>query len=97
MKQAEGNKNTPNQVETIETLHSALNWLSERKESIARSEQYQRVIDDFPQMMLELRHQLAQENSKILPNSDNLPPHILKRRWCCYRQKPQHAKPRWMS
>ncbi|NIH16143.1 miniconductance mechanosensitive channel MscM [Serratia symbiotica] len=78
LKQAEGNKNTPNQVETIETLHSSLNWLSERKESMARSEQYQRVIDDFPQMMLELRHQLAQENSKILPNSDNLPASILE-------------------
>jgi len=78
LKQAEGNKNTPNQVETIETLHSALNWLSERKESMARSEQYQRVIDDFPQMMLELRHQLAQENSKILPNSDNLPASVLE-------------------
>ncbi|NIG98159.1 MAG: miniconductance mechanosensitive channel MscM [Serratia symbiotica] len=78
LKQAEGNKNTSNQVETIETLHSALNWLSERKESMARSEQYQRVIDDFPQMMLELRHQLAQENSKILPNSDNLPASVLE-------------------
>lgn len=78
LKQAEGNKNMPNQVETIEMLHSALNWLSERKESMARSEQYQRVIDDFPLMMLELRHQLAQENSKILPNSDNLPASVLE-------------------
>lgn len=45
---------------------------------MARSEQYQRVIDDFPQIMLELRHQLAQENSKILPNSDNLPASVLE-------------------
>lgn len=47
---------------------------------MARSEQYQRVIDNFPQMMLELRHQLAQGNSKILPNSDNLPASFLEQK-----------------
>ncbi|VAX77114.1 Miniconductance mechanosensitive channel MscM [Serratia symbiotica] len=78
LKQVEANKHNSNQLETIETLHSALNLLAERKESMARSEQYQRVIDDFPQMMLELRHQLVLENTKVLQNSDNLPPHVLE-------------------
>lgn len=73
LKQAESNKSAPNQAETTEALQSALNWLSERKESLTRVEQYQRVIDDFPKMTQELRRQLALEDSKILPNGDNLP------------------------
>lgn len=47
LKQAESSKNAPNQAETSEALQSALNWLTERKESQTRSEQYQKVIDDF--------------------------------------------------
>ncbi|WP_457913900.1 miniconductance mechanosensitive channel MscM [Candidatus Gillettellia adelgis] len=79
LQQTESNKNAPNQVKTIEALQSAVNWLSERKESIARSKQYQRVIDDFPQIMLELRHQLTLENSSMPPNSDhNLPSDVLE-------------------
>ncbi|WP_431224081.1 miniconductance mechanosensitive channel MscM [Serratia sp. L9] len=73
LKQAEGNKNAPNQAETVEALQSALNWLAERNESKNNSEQYQRVIDDFPKMTQELRRQLTVEEAKILPNGDNLP------------------------
>ncbi|MGL5385995.1 MAG: miniconductance mechanosensitive channel MscM [Enterobacterales bacterium] len=73
LKLAEGNKNAPNQAETVEALQSALNWLTERKESQNNSQQYQRVIDDFPKMTQELRRQLTIEEAKILPNGDNLP------------------------
>lgn len=70
-------KNIPSQMEDIEALKSAINWLSERKESIVHSEQYQRVIDDFSKMRLELRRQLALANRKILINSENnLPNHV---------------------
>lgn len=73
LKQAESSKNAPNQAETTEALQSALNWLTERKESQTRSEQYQKVIDDFPKMTQELRRQLVLESNKILPNGDDLP------------------------
>jgi small-conductance mechanosensitive channel len=73
LKQAEGNKSAPSQAETVEALQSALNWLGERNESKNNSEQYQRVIDDFPKMTQELRNQLSVEENKILPNGDNLP------------------------
>ncbi|MBC3381647.1 miniconductance mechanosensitive channel MscM [Serratia fonticola] len=73
LKLAEGNKNTPNQAETVEALQSAINWLTERKESQNNSQQYQRVIDDFPKMTQELRRQLTLEETKILPNGENLP------------------------
>lgn len=73
LKLAEGNKNAPNQAETVEALQSAINWLTERKESQNNSQQYQRVIDDFPKMTQELRRQLTLEETKILPNGENLP------------------------
>jgi small-conductance mechanosensitive channel len=73
LKLAEGNKNAPNQAETVEALQSAINWLTERKESQNNSQQYQRVIDDFPKMTQELRRQLTLEEAKILPNGENLP------------------------
>ncbi|MGW1445257.1 miniconductance mechanosensitive channel MscM [Serratia rhizosphaerae] len=73
LKQAESNKNAPNQAETVEALQSALNRLAERTESLTRTEQYQKVIDDFPKMAQQLRRQLTVESAKILPNGDNLP------------------------
>ncbi|WP_411752302.1 miniconductance mechanosensitive channel MscM, partial [Serratia sp. (in: enterobacteria)] len=73
LKLAEGNKNAPNQAETVEALQSAINWLTERKESQNNSQQYQRVIDDFPKMTQELRRQLTIEEAKILPNGESLP------------------------
>nr|WP_233169521.1 miniconductance mechanosensitive channel MscM [Serratia sp. ASV30] len=73
LKLAEGNKNAPNQAEVVEALQSAINWLTERKESQENSQQYQRVIDDFPKMTQELRRQLTLEETKILPNGENLP------------------------
>ncbi|CAM3917666.1 miniconductance mechanosensitive channel MscM [Serratia silvae] len=73
LKLAEGNKNAPNQAETVEALQSAINWLTERQESQNNSQQYQRVIDDFPKMTQELRRQLTIEEAKILPNGENLP------------------------
>ncbi|WP_421081412.1 miniconductance mechanosensitive channel MscM [Serratia fonticola] len=73
LKLAEGNKNAPNQAEVVEALQSAINWLTERKESQDNSQQYQRIIDDFPKMTQELRRQLTLEETKILPNGENLP------------------------
>lgn len=72
LKQAESNKDAPNQAETVEALQSALNWLAERQQSKSNSEQYQKVIDDFPKMTQELRRQLTIEEAKVLPNGDNL-------------------------
>jgi potassium efflux system protein len=72
LKQAESNKNAPNQAETVEALQSALNWLAERKQSKNNSEQYQRVIDNFPKMTQDLRRQLTLEENKVLPNGDNM-------------------------
>ena len=44
LKQAESNKNTPNQAELVEALQSALNWINESKESAQRTQQYLSLI-----------------------------------------------------
>ncbi|WP_240651698.1 miniconductance mechanosensitive channel MscM [Serratia microhaemolytica] len=71
LKQVEANKSTPNQAEVIETLQSALNWLGELRESQRNAEQYQRVINDFPNLIEEIRQQITEEKLRIiLPSSD---------------------------
>lgn len=46
--------------------------MQERKESPARTEQYQHVIDDFPKLTQELRRLLAAEENKTTAISDKL-------------------------
>ncbi|MDN6110243.1 MAG: miniconductance mechanosensitive channel MscM, partial [Enterobacterales bacterium] len=67
LKQAESNKNTPNQAELVEALQSALNWINESKESAQRTQQYQKSISDFPKLTRELRQQLSDESTPPLP------------------------------
>ena len=52
-------KSSPSQAEQIQTIEAALNFLSERDESLERAAQYQQVIDDFPRLARELRQQIA--------------------------------------
>ncbi|MBJ3814060.1 miniconductance mechanosensitive channel MscM [Shimwellia pseudoproteus] len=59
LEQAKAAKNQPNQAEIIDTLQNALNALEERKSSLERAQQYQKVIDDFPKLSQTLRQQLA--------------------------------------
>lgn len=72
LEQAEANKNTPDQADIVEQFRLALNILQERKESLARTEQYQYVIDDFPKLTQELRRLLAAEENKTTAISDKL-------------------------
>ena len=52
-------KSSPAQAEQIQTIEAALNFLSERDDSLERAAQYQQVIDDFPRLARELRQQIA--------------------------------------
>ncbi|MGL9733956.1 MAG: miniconductance mechanosensitive channel MscM [Symbiopectobacterium sp.] len=72
LEQAEANKNTPDQADIVEQFRLALNILQERKESLARTEQYQHIIDDFPKLTQELRRMLAAEENKTTAISDKL-------------------------
>jgi len=52
-------KSSPAQAEQIQSIEAALNFLSERDDSLKRAAQYQQVIDDFPRLARELRQQIA--------------------------------------
>ena len=52
-------KSSPAQAEQIQSIEAALNFLSERDDSLERAAQYQQVIDDFPRLARELRQQIA--------------------------------------
>lgn len=73
LKQAESNKTAPNQADIVAALQSALNWLSEAQASADRAAQYQKTIDDFPQLTQTLRQQLAEESEKPLEINQNQP------------------------
>ncbi|MCZ4060080.1 miniconductance mechanosensitive channel MscM [Pantoea sp. LMR881] len=55
-------KSSPAQAEQIQSIEAALNFLSERDDSLERTKQYQQVIDDFPRLARELRQQIASLN-----------------------------------
>lgn len=67
MKQAEANKAMPNQKEVLDAYQSALSWVAERTESISRSQQYRKAIDEFPKLTKSLRTQL--ENFNLEPDA----------------------------
>jgi small-conductance mechanosensitive channel len=69
--EAKAAKSTPAQAEQVQSLEAALNYLSERDESLERAKQYQQVIDDFPRLARELRQQITSidDNSKSVRSS----------------------------
>ncbi|QTF06942.1 miniconductance mechanosensitive channel MscM [Brenneria izadpanahii] len=69
---AEANKGAADQASIIEELQSALNTLQERNESRERAAQYQRVIEDFPKLIQELRRQITAEDDKPTTISESL-------------------------
>lgn len=72
LKQAEANKESANQAQIVEALQNAINWLSDSRASLARSGQYQTVIDDFPRLTQSLRQELKAQTDKPLPVDETL-------------------------
>ncbi|WP_345945695.1 miniconductance mechanosensitive channel MscM [Sodalis sp. dw_96] len=64
LQQAESNKTAPHQADIVESLQSTLNFITEGKAAAERGRQYQKAIDDFPQLTAALRKQLAGEQGK---------------------------------
>ena len=56
---AKSAKASPAQAEQVQAIEAAINFLTERDESLERAKQYQQVIDDFPRLARELRQQIA--------------------------------------
>ena len=68
---AKAAKASPTQAEQVQAIEAAINFLSERDESLERAKQYQQVIDDFPRLARELRQQIATltDSSKTVRNN----------------------------
>ncbi|XZQ55090.1 MAG: miniconductance mechanosensitive channel MscM [Arsenophonus sp.] len=71
IKRLEINKNSRN-IEIIQTLQGALNWLSEAQESEKKIRAYQETIDNFPKIIRELQQHLLIENNKIVTIPTNI-------------------------
>ncbi|WP_409311219.1 miniconductance mechanosensitive channel MscM [Pectobacterium sp. B1J-3] len=72
LQQAESNKAVADQAQIIEELQSALNSTQEAKESRERAAQYQRVIDDFPKLIRELRRLITAEDVPLPSTASHL-------------------------
>ncbi|MCC3741052.1 miniconductance mechanosensitive channel MscM [Rouxiella badensis] len=72
LKQAQSSKDTANQAQIVELLQNAINWMGEARASLARSGQYQTVIDDFPRLTQSLRQELKTQSEKALPVDESL-------------------------
>ncbi|WP_312831341.1 miniconductance mechanosensitive channel MscM [Pantoea eucrina] len=70
--EAKSAKNSPAQTEQVQALEAAINFLSERSDSLERAKQYQQVIDDFPRLARELRQQIATLNETSKPVRSNM-------------------------
>ncbi|AKJ41010.1 miniconductance mechanosensitive channel MscM [Pragia fontium] len=72
IKLAEANKDVPSQKEIVEIYQSALSWLEDRTESVSRSQQYRKAIDEFPKLTKMLRTQLESSSNELPAPSDTL-------------------------
>ncbi|WP_408949788.1 miniconductance mechanosensitive channel MscM [Limnobaculum xujianqingii] len=72
IKLVEADKDMPNQKEILDAYQSALNWVTERSDSLSRSQQYRKAIDEFPKLTKTLRTQLEADNGEAQPPSENL-------------------------
>ncbi|MGP1939683.1 MAG: miniconductance mechanosensitive channel MscM [Arsenophonus sp. ET-DL9-MAG3] len=65
IKQLEINKNSKN-IEIIQALQGAINWLSEAEESEKKTRAYQEAIYNFPKIIKELQQQFLIERNKTI-------------------------------
>ncbi|BAN97730.1 mechanosensitive ion channel protein MscS [Plautia stali symbiont] len=56
----------------MQALEAAINFLSERDDSLERAKQYQQMIDDFPRLARELRQQIATLTDSSKPVRSNM-------------------------
>ena len=59
LEQAKSDKTTANQAEIVDALQSTLNLLDEQKSSLDKTQEYQQIIDDFPNLSRDLLQQIA--------------------------------------
>ncbi|MGP1930738.1 MAG: miniconductance mechanosensitive channel MscM [Arsenophonus sp. ET-YP4-MAG3] len=71
IKQLETNKNSKN-IEIIQALQGAINWLSEAEESEKKIHDYQEAIYNFPKIIKDLQQQFLIERNKTITIPTNI-------------------------
>lgn len=64
IKQLEGSTN-PQDIEIVQALQGTINWINDGEKALANADNYQKAIDDYPQMTQELRTKLLEESNSL--------------------------------
>ncbi|QAV23324.1 miniconductance mechanosensitive channel MscM [Proteus hauseri] len=74
IKQLEGSTN-PQDIETVQALQGTINWINDGEKAQASADNYQKAIDDYPQMTQELRTKLLEESNSLpsIPEKISIP------------------------
>ncbi len=74
IKQLEGSTN-PQDIETVQALQGTINWINDGKKAQVNADNYQKTIDEYPQITQELRAKLLEESHSVptIPEKITIP------------------------
>ena len=64
IKQLEGSTN-PQDIETVQALQGTINWINDGEKAQVNADNYQKTIDEYPQITQELRAKLLEESHSV--------------------------------
>lgn len=64
IKQLEGSTN-PQDIEAVQALQGTINWINDGEKAQINADNYQKTIDDYPQITQELRTKLLEESHAV--------------------------------
>ncbi|MCF1958032.1 hypothetical protein L1K40_25995, partial [Escherichia coli] len=64
IKQLEGSTN-PQDIEAVQALQGTINWINDGEKAQTNADNYQKTIDDYPQITQELRTKLLEESHAV--------------------------------
>ncbi len=74
IKQLEGSTN-PQDIETVQALQGTINWINDGEKAQVNADNYQKTIDEYPQITQELRAKLLEESHSVptIPEKITIP------------------------
>ena len=74
IKQLEGSTN-PQDIEAVQALQGTINWINDGEKAQVNADNYQKTIDDYPQITQELRTKLLAESHAVptIPEKISIP------------------------
>ncbi|MEQ5186491.1 miniconductance mechanosensitive channel MscM, partial [Providencia alcalifaciens] len=74
IKQLEGSTN-PQDIEAVQALQGTINWINDGEKAQINADNYQKTIDDYPQITQQLRTKLLEESHAVptIPEKISIP------------------------